>query len=753
MTHPFYRLATFIQEYIYRAGWGELRPVQVQAIAALLDTPDHVLITSGTASGKTEAAFLPILTTLVEQPPASIGVIYIGPLKALINDQFYRLEGLLEESDIPVQSWHGDVAQSKKQRFLRQARGVLQITPESLEAMLINRSTDLGRLFGDLRFVVIDEVHALINSDRGRQVLCQLQRLARHQQHPPRRVGLSATLGEPELAMQWLSGGTDAAVTHIDDQRGRREIQLGVEHFTLPADPDEQTSDTSHNGTSAGGQGADEHAQPDEHALYQHMYAMVQQALKTLIFANSRQDVETIIYQLAALAEQAGDAAVAYYTHHGSIAAVLREQAEQDMRDPHKPACVAATVTLELGIDLGSLDQVLQLNTSHSVSSFVQRLGRSGRRGGAAKMFLYAANEAPLPNAPLGKRIPWGLLQTIAIIQLYLEERWVEPPDIPRLPFSLLYHQTMSTLAAQTELTPPELAERVLTLAPFQHITLDQYRTFLRHLRDTEHLAQVEGGGLIVGLAGERVINTYRFYAVFPDDISYTVSEGSRQIGTIQALPDVGDRFVLSGRAWKVVSIEEEQRLIQVERVKGSVKDVWRGDVVNIHTRILQRMRQVLTEECDYGYLQPQALRELHKMRQLARDSGIPRQAIVPLSERKYMILPWHGTRVIQTISLLFHHANIHVGRRYLPYYLEVEAADTQTLTTQIQHIVQHPPSALALAELVPLSEQVQGKYDRYVPDDLVSAAYAADQLDLDGALGALRDVVDTSVGAAQKLE
>jgi ATP-dependent Lhr-like helicase len=584
-------------------------------------------------------------------------------------------------------------------------------------------------------------------------VLCQLQRLARHQQHPPRRVGLSATLGEPELAMQWLSGGTDAAVTHIDDQHGKREIMLGVEHFTLPADPDEQTSDTSHNGTSAGGQGADEHAQPDEHALYQHMYAMVQQALKTLIFANSRQDVETIIYQLAALAEQAGDDAAAYYTHHGSIAAVLREQAEQDMRDPHKPACVAATITLELGIDLGSLDQVLQLNTSHSVSSFVQRLGRSGRRGGAAKMFLYSANEAPLPNAPLGKRIPWGLLQTIAIIQLYLEERWVEPPDIPRLPFSLLYHQTMSTLAAQTELTPPELAERVLTLAPFQHITLDQYRTFLRHLRDTEHLAQVEGGGLIVGLAGERVINTYRFYAVFPDDISYTVSEGSRQIGTIQALPDVGDRFVLSGRAWKVVSIEEEQRLIQVERVKGSVKDVWRGDVVNIHTRILQRMRQVLTEECAYGYLQPQALRELHKMRQLAHDSDIPRQAIVPLSERKYMVLPWHGTRVIQTISLLFHHANIHVGRRYLPYYLEVEAADTQTLTTQIQHIVQHPPSALALADLVPLPEQAQGKYDRYVPDDLVSAAYAADQLDLDGALGALRGVVDTSVGAAQKLE
>src|SRR5271165_2790162 len=140
MTNPFYRLAPFIQEYIYRAGWGELRGVQVQAIEAILDTPDHVLITSGTASGKTEAAFLPILTHLYEQPSKSIAVMYIGPLKALINDQFYRLDGLLEAIDIPVQAWHGDIAQSKKVRFLREGKGVLQITPESLEAMLMRRA-------------------------------------------------------------------------------------------------------------------------------------------------------------------------------------------------------------------------------------------------------------------------------------------------------------------------------------------------------------------------------------------------------------------------------------------------------------------------------------------------------------------------------------------------------------------------------------------------------------------------------------
>ena len=222
---PFYRLAPFIQEYIYRKGWDELRPIQVQAIEAILDTPHHVLIASGTASGKTEAALLPILTDLDRRPSSSIGVLYIGPLKALINDQFERLQALLEETNIPVQSWHGDIAQGKKERFLKQAQGILQITPESLEAMLINRHGDLRRLFGDLRYVILDEVHALIGSDRGRQVLCQLQRLARVQQEPARRIGLSATIGDTAIVQRWLAGGTTEPAILLEDKQSKRAVE------------------------------------------------------------------------------------------------------------------------------------------------------------------------------------------------------------------------------------------------------------------------------------------------------------------------------------------------------------------------------------------------------------------------------------------------------------------------------------------------------------------------------------------------
>src|SRR5690606_21330896 len=307
MSSAFARLAPFIQEYIYREKWTDLRPVQVQSIAAVLDTSNHILITSGTASGKTEAAFLPILTELYERPSASIGVIYIGPLKALINDQFERLESLLQEADIPVQSWHGDIDQSKKRRFVREARGILQITPESLEAMLINREADLRRLFGDLRFVVLDEVHALIGSDRGLQVLCQLQRLARYQTRPARRIGLSATLGQPELAMEWLAGGTNIPVTLIADQSGRRKVMLSVEHFVRASDEDElnllvgeQRFLQKRRHPKVEGDlpipvtdGVDE--------MFHHMAAMLNSCRKTLIFTNSRNDAEEIIHNLRRL--------------------------------------------------------------------------------------------------------------------------------------------------------------------------------------------------------------------------------------------------------------------------------------------------------------------------------------------------------------------------------------------------------------------------------------------------------------------
>ena len=229
--NAFDRYAPFIQDFIYSHDWESLRSIQVAAADAIFNTQDNVLLTASTASGKTEAAFFPILTEFWENPPASVGALYIGPLKALINDQFVRLNDLCEEADIPVWHWHGDVSQSHKAKLIKKPSGILQITPESLEALLIHKHMAIPRMFCDLRYVVIDEVHSLMRGDRGGQTLCLIERLSRMAGVQPRRIGLSATIGDPERTGAFLSQGTgrDCVIPRFEEPR--RVWRISMEHF------------------------------------------------------------------------------------------------------------------------------------------------------------------------------------------------------------------------------------------------------------------------------------------------------------------------------------------------------------------------------------------------------------------------------------------------------------------------------------------------------------------------------------------
>ncbi|MBL8130764.1 MAG: DEAD/DEAH box helicase [Anaerolineae bacterium] len=757
----FTRLSPWIQDYIYRERWTTLREAQEHAITAVLDTPNHILIMSGTASGKTEAAFLPVLTHLTDYPSESIGVLYIGPLKALINDQFFRLEKMMSESDIPVQSWHGDIDGGRKRAFLRRAQGVLQITPESLEALLITRTTELSRLFRDLRFVIIDEVHAFIGSDRGRQIICQLERLSRYQPSPARRIGLSATLGAPDAAATWLSGGTDRKVTIIiPDASEPREVELAVEHYLRaprkqavadnPTPTDNNYDEMDDLSAPQDGEFSEavlaplpdtnfEPVDDESSALIEDMHRVVRQKRKTLIFTNSRSQAEEAIQNVRTLHHQAdgkleSDDADGFFVHHGNISTALREQAEYEMRESERPACVAATITLELGIDLGSLDQVLQLSAPATVSSFVQRLGRSGRRGTPARMLFFTLQTIPPENAGLSQHIPWDLLQAIAIVQLYAEEKWIEPPHISRKPFSLLYHQTMSVLRSHTELEPDDLANWVLKLSPFAHITENEYRALLRHLLSIEHLQLMDEGKLIIGLKGEPIAHNYRFYATFQDEIVYQVRDGSREIGSIQSLPAIGDRFRLAGRSWQVLSIDAERRMLHVKQVKGKAEMYWLGGGAPIHSRVRQRMRQVLIEDHEYGYLFPRAVDRMHSARKLARESGLTRTSLLPIGGSHWMLFPWQGTRIMDTLRLLLARAGLMPRIDDSGVFFYITALDEQFVISQLTELMKKPPEPEKLIESIPTRALQMDKYDPYVPEDLLRAAYIADRLDLVGA-------------------
>lgn len=753
----FEKFPIFIREYIFSHRWEALRAVQVAAAETIFLTGHHLLLTSSTASGKTEAAFFPILSELYQNPPESVGVLYIAPLKSLINDQFARMDELLDMTGIPVTRWHGDVAGSHKKRLLDKPRGILQITPESLEAMLINRSNDIRRLFGDLRFVVIDEIHTLTGTDRGNQIICQLARLGHLIGKNPRRVGLSATIGDPGTAANWLAGGTDIPVDVPTFDEGKIRWRLGLEHFYIqntkaeqsiePADTQEETpdfEDMTEDEREAYDMAvkslADAMADgviPERQttaidAGYEYMYDCVKDK-KSLVFANSREETEYLCATLRQIAKLRGEPDV-FLIHHGNLSASLREEAEAKMKDEEIFAVTCATVTMELGIDIGRLERVLQSQAPNAVTSFLQRLGRSGRRGEPPEMMMVFREEDPLPNTPLPQLIPWELLRGIAIIQLYIEERFIEPPRRRKMPMSLLFHQTLSILAASGELTPKRLAERVLSLPPFAHVSREDYRTLMIAMLEHEFLEMTEERGLIVGLAGERLLKSFKFYAVFKDSEDFTVRAGSDEIGTITTPPPVGDRFALAGNVWEVEELDLQRKLIYVHRVDGKMEVSWPGDFGEIHTKILKRMRQVLEEDTVYPYLKPNARKRIEVARHVARNTGMLDHSVIPLGGYSYCIFPWLGTRSFRTLrKFLASHAGVFKisniefeGCYHITF--RMERGNDYDLVSYLAGQVESngiDPHALVGGGELPLFE----KYDEYVPGELLRSAYALDRL------------------------
>ena len=447
----FERFPPFIQEYIFSRGWRELRDVQIAAAKVIFDSEDNLLLSSSTASGKTEAVFFPVLADICDNPPASgVSVLYIAPLKSLINDQFYRLNELLDMSGIPVYHWHGDAGASHKNKVLKDPAGVLQITPESLESMLINRSNDIPRIFAGLRYIIIDEIHSMIGADRGSQVICQICRLQRLLGFSPRRLGLSATIGDLKMASDWLGAGSERKTATPILPKAPLYWKLGIEHFFIL--DTENASDREING---------EDTKKDKNPIIDEGYSFLYDAVsrkKSIVFSNSREETEYVTATLRQIANQRGEDDV-FLIHHGNLSASLREDAELKMKDDTvAKAVTCATVTLELGIDIGRLDRVAQVGSPTSVSSFLQRLGRSGRRNASPEMVMLFREEQPLPNETLPHLIPWDLLRAIAIIELYVGERFIEPPRVRKMPLSLAFHQTLSLLAASGELTPAALA-------------------------------------------------------------------------------------------------------------------------------------------------------------------------------------------------------------------------------------------------------------------------------------------------------
>ncbi len=735
------RFAPFIREYIYKNGWQSLHEVQIKAAEVIFDSDDNLLLSSGTASGKTEAVFFPILTQLYEQPDATGAfVLYIAPLKSLINDQYFRMVELLTDTDIPVCRWHGDVGANVKKSFLDNPRGILQITPESLESFLVRRSNDIPRLFASLRYIVLDEVHAVIGADRGNQIICQICRLCRLLGRQVRRVGLSATIGDLQSAGDWLGAGSGRKTAAPAFPRTTLRWRLGMEHFYIqetPSNPAKHRGGSfSHpvlpptDGTFVPTKDGMRRPKIDEG--YEFLYDNVK-SKKSLVFSNSREETEYVTATLRQIARNRQEPDV-FLIHHGNLSASLREGAEMAMKDTEMHAVTCATVTMELGVDIGRLERVAQLSAPHTVSAFLQRLGRSGRRGQPPEMIQVFREDMPLPNEPLPHLIPWELLRGIALVELYSKERFIEPPRIKQLPFSLAFHQTLSILAASGSMPAKNLAERVLTLPPLSHLPRETYRELLLSMLQHEYLELDENNELLVGLKGERLIGNFHFYAVFKDSEDFTVRCGSEEIGTITAPPPVGERFALAGRVWEVLETDMTHRLIYVQPVEGKMEISWPGDSGEVHTRILERMKEVLFENTVYPYLQPGAARRLEEARHTARNAGMERQLLVPCGGFSWCLFPWLGTRAFRTLRrFLVKYAD----RLELSdissegcCYITFKSTERNAYTLMHKMVLLMEQNGLQAEELVFPSEcPVQEKFDPHIPPELLRRAYAIDRL------------------------
>ena len=805
--NAFNRFAPFVQDFIYANGWESLRSIQVAAADAIFNTNENVLLTASTASGKTEAAFFPILTLFSEDPPASVGALYIGPLKALINDQFYRLNDLCDQADIPVWHWHGDVAASHKRKLLQNPSGILQITPESLEALLLHKHSAISRLFGDLRFIVIDEVHSLLRGDRGGQTLCLIERLSAMAGVNPRRIGLSATMGDPERTGDFLAAGTGRGTIIPRFDEPRRTWRLSMDHFyitgpqaterltvstgpqpaevisveTLPAgapsvedvlarayepgaEPRELAASTARKETAgqepphvqdtardatennaadvsippaaqqelmAPSDTAPQDADPGIGYIFEHT-----RGRKCLVFVNSREEAEGVCTLLRQYCEAMHEPD-RFLIHHGNLSASYRQSAEEAMRDEELALTTVTTATLELGIDIGRLERAFQIDAPFTVSSFLQRMGRTGRRGLPPEMHFVIREEQPEPRSMLPETIPWKLLQGIALVQLYLEERWVEPPQLDRLPYSLLYHQVMATLASCGELTPAELAGRVLTLSYFHRVTADDLRCLLHYLLETDQIEQTERGGLIVGITGERTTNSFKFYAVFQENEEYTVRCESSELGTIVNPPPPGERIAIAGHCWIVEEVDHKRRLVYCTQVKGRVPAYFGDCPGDINTHVLERMRRVLRETSFYPYLMGNARARLLQARHVARAGGVTERPLINLGGDTWALFPWLGSYAFLALErLLKIKCAKELGLKGLdpsrPYFLQFRMdADEETFYEVCAEAAQSDFDPIEL--VYPGEVPYFNKYDQFLPESLVRKGFAEGVLDIEG--------------------
>ena len=707
-----------VQRWIWDQGWNELRDAQERAIPLLLAGDRDLVIAASTAAGKTEAAFLPIVSVIATERRAGIEALYVGPLKALINDQFRRLDDLCEDLEIPVHRWHGDVSHSRKQALLENPSGVLLITPESLEGLFIRHGSRLAAILAPLRYCVIDELHAFIGTERGRQLQSQLHRIELLLRRRVARVGLSATLGDMDLAREALRPGERERVDLVSSQVGGQELRAQVRaHERL----------------------VDETGDP-ESSIAAHLFRTLRGS-NNLVFANARRTVEELADGLRELCE-AARVPVEFVAHHGSLARELREDAETRLAQGELPVTAVCTSTLELGVDLGAVKSVAQIGAPRSVASLRQRLGRSGRRRGeAAILRVYVEEAATLADSDPIDALRIELVQSIAVIRLLIAG-WCEPPDDSALHASTLVQQVLSMIAQHGGLTASEAHGALCATGPFRGFDPASFAYFLRGLATSGLIAQEPDGSLALASKGERLVDHYSFLAAFAAKEEFRVVHDGKAIGSIALDPSLapGDLIVLAGRRWSIETADLETRVIRVRpAAAGRAPRFFGAGAEMLHDRVRQEMHTVWVGDDEHRFTSAAARDRLAEARAAFADLGLREWGIVPCRDGALAYVP-HGDRIVHTIrrALTAPGAEMFCDGPFL----RAEGHSAERLRDAIGRILAEGPiDAEKLAQGV--VDLRSNKHDWAVDRSILVRDHAARTFDAEGAERALRELIE----------
>lgn len=699
-----------VRRWIWRQGWSSLKDIQESAIPVVIDGNKDVIISASTAGGKTEAAFLPIISSILRlQDTEGYQVLYISPLKALINDQFRRLLDMTTDVGITVTPWHGDISPRIKNQSLRNPNGIIIITPESLESFLINKKQFLKTAFSSLKYIVIDELHSFIGTERGKQLQSLLSRIEFVIDRKVPRIAMSATFSDYESVKFFLRNDESMQCAISSQGKRNHDTKVLIKEFI----------NTKDNNVDI--------------AISKEIYTQLRGS-NNLVFTNSRITAEKYAIILSDLSIKSG-VPNEFRIHHGYISKENRKSVERELQSGNFPVTAICTSTLELGIDIGKVKSIAQIGAANSISGLRQRLGRSGRRNEPSILRIFSIDNGD--NSLLSVLKP-TLLQNIAIIELMCEHRY-EKPSVNYYHFSTLIQQILAVIAQYDGFYAKDGWSMLCKNGAFKNVTPELFLELLKELGMRNVLSQLNTGQIVIGYLGEKILGAKDFYVTFNSSTDFIVINqiDSKSIGMVQECPKIGDIIILNGQRWIVNIFDKSSGNIYVSPVYDGGDIIFDlDDGIEVDRIIAQKIREIYESNIMYPYLDVKSGTPQHliQSRSFYHEKKLNKQPFLNYRNKTYLFT-WAGTKVNKTICLLAQYFLKKPCTSNALFITNLTRNDINILnkTTKIDGIV--------LASLIPNGSKLFQKYDYLLPNKLLNLEYSSTYLDVEAAYDLIQNI------------